>query len=123
MHEMLNGLHSLFAVLGLVTTIAWGALALTRNRPGALGGATRGLYVGAMATTGLSGITGLVVTFLGPWVTMAFPWIGLVIVGIHGFAGKRAKQSVMTGGRPVVLIVLQVAVLLAAGFIMAKKPF
>ena len=121
--EILNQLHNLFAVLAVVTTLVWAVLAIGRNRAGALTGATRAVYATAMATTGLAGVTGLITAVLGPFTAMIFPWVGLVIVALHSEAGKRAKLAVTAGGRPVLLVAVQVVVLLAAGFIMVRKPF
>lgn len=119
----LNHLHSTAAALSLVTTIAWTAGCL--GGPSGMTGTRRLLFITVQATTGLTAVSGLITTFTGPWTAMLFPYLGLVTVAGHGFAGGMAKRSLAMGDRRKALFaaVSQTAFLLAAAGLMAAKPF
>ena len=96
MYAILLKAHVGLAVLALALTLGWAAIvAATTAAPGR---SSRLVYIGAMASTGLVGVTGLIAAFAGGFATMAFPWIGLVAVVGHAVAGARSRRSL--AGRP-----------------------
>jgi hypothetical protein len=118
--------HRGFAILGCLATVAWAALALLptlRNRPAPR--LWKPTYIAAMATTGLSGITGLVVLWMGNWLTFVFPWLGLVAVALHGVAGVRGRKALAVGasGRLATALIVQIVTLIAIYGLMTVKPF
>ena len=71
MYAMLLNAHVGLAVLALVLTLGWAAVVVaTTGAPGRL---SRTVYIGAMASTGLAGVTGVVLALAGGFATMAFP--------------------------------------------------
>ena len=56
---------------------------------------------------------------------MAFPWIGLIAVAGHGFAGARSRRYLATGDAraAIAAVGLQVVLLLVAYAVMTAKPF
>ena len=68
-----------------VVAVFTGAALVTAGSAGR-SGLSRPVYSGAMASTGLAGLTGLILAFAGGFATMAFPWIGLVAVVGHALA-------------------------------------
>ncbi|WP_370677038.1 hypothetical protein [Pleomorphomonas sp. PLEO] len=118
--------HRGFAMLGCLTTVLWAALALLptlrRQSPSRL---WRPAYITAMATTGLSGITGLVVLWMGNWLTFVFPWLGLLAVALHGLAGVRGRKALALGasGPLAIALLVQVVTLIAIYGLMTVKPF
>ena len=56
---------------------------------------------------------------------MAFPWIGLVAVAGHGFAGARSRRFLAAArqGAATAAAALQVVLLLVAYGVMTTKPF
>jgi len=111
------------AVLALALTLGWAAIVVaTTAGPGR---SSRLVYIGAMASTGLVGVTGVIAAFAGGFVTMAFPWIGLVAVAGHGFAGARSRRNLATDrkGAAIAAAALQVVLLLVAYGVMTAKPF
>lgn len=126
MYQALYEAHRGFAILGCLTTVVWAALALLptlRNRPAP--GLWRPTYIAAMATTGLSGVTGLVVLWMGNWLTFVFPWLGLVAVALHGVAGVRGRKALAAGasGRLAIALIVQIVTLIAIYGLMTVKPF
>ena len=118
--------HRGFAILGCLTTVLWAALALwptLQRRPAPR--LWRPTYIAAMATTGLSGVTGLVVLFMGHWLTFVFPWLGLVAVALHGVAGVRGRKALAVGasGRLATALIVQIVTLIAIYGLMTVKPF
>ena len=123
MYALLVKGHVGLAVLALVLTLGWGAIVVaTTAGPGR---SSRLIYVGAMASTGLAGVTGVILAFAGGFVTMAFPWIGLVVVAGHGFAGARSRRYLAADRRPAAIAAaaLQAALLLVAYGVMTAKLF
>lgn len=119
--------HTLTAVLALLLTLIWTAMAW--NSAGAAGqpaGKHKLIYILLRAITGLAGLTGLAVTFIGPWRTMMFPYIGLIAFLVHGVAAaisKRTFADTQQGARRQLALMVQIAALLLAAYIMAVKPF
>ena len=118
--------HRGFAILGCLATVAWAALALLptlRNRPAPR--LWKPTYIAAMATTGLSGVTGLVVLWMGNWLTFVFPWLCLVAVALHGVAGVRGRKALAVGasGRLATALIVQIVTLIAIYGLMTVKPF
>ncbi|MCG5242310.1 hypothetical protein [Azospirillum doebereinerae] len=124
MYDVAMMLHRLTAVLAILGTLVWAFGALRGAAPG-LTARRKGLYVAAMASTGIAGLTGLAVTFAGPWASMLFPYLGLAAVAGHGVAGGMAKRAVIAGSRKTVAgaVAIQVVMLLVASYLMAVKPF
>lgn len=126
MYAALFGAHHGFAMLGVLLTLAWAALApLPAGSPLARPLFRRTAYIGAMATTGLSGITGLVLIWLGGWLTFVFPWLGLAGVALHGVAGVRSRKALAAGAKRELLAALtvQILTLLVIYWLMMEKPF
>ena len=123
MYALLLNAHVGLAVLALLLTLGWGAFVVAAKA--APGRWSRLAYVGAMASTGLVGVTGVIAAFAGGFATMAFPWIGLVAVVGHGVAGARSRR-LLVGNRKAAAIAAaasQVALLLVAYGVMTAKPF
>jgi hypothetical protein len=115
--------HVGLAVLALVLTLGWGAIVVAATA--GPGRSPRLVYIGAMASTGLVGVTGVIAAFAGGFATMAFPWIGLVAVAGHGFAGARSRRSLAADRKraAIAAAALQAALLLVAYGVMTAKPF
>lgn len=118
--------HRGFAMLGCLTTVLWAILALAptlRHRPPSR--LWRPLYIAAMATTGLAGITGLVVLWIGNWLTFVFPWLGLLAVALHGVAGVRGRKALAIGasGPLATALTVQIVTLIVIYGLMTTKPF
>ena len=127
MYTMFNHSHQGLALLSLLLTLGWAAMVLLAPRTVAtLGRPQRLCYIGAMATTGLVGVTGLLLGLLqGSWMTMLFPWLGLAAVIGHGIAGVRSRKTLIAGQKAaaVVAVIVQVLLLVAAYGLMTVKPF
>ena len=128
MYTAFNHGHQGLALLSLLLTIAWaGAVLFAPRVNAALGRTQRLFYVGAMAATGLAGVTGLALVMLGQgaWLTLLFPWLGLVAVIGHGIAGVRSRKALMAGNKTLatVAVVVQILLLVAAYGLMTVKPF
>ncbi len=123
MYGLLLMSHMGLAVLALLLTLGWAALVVAAKA--GPGRSSRPVYVGAMASTGLAGVTGVVLAFAGGFATMAFPWIGLVAVAGHGFAGARSRRFLAAArqGAATAAAALQVVLLLVAYGVMTTKPF
>lgn len=121
MYTALKHSHMLLAVLTLLTSllftvIAWNA---TPGRKSTL------WYVLTRICGGLAALTGLAVTFVGPWRHMTYPYIGLIIYVIHGLCCGFAKRQ-LTAPSPSlrrVLLTVQLLALLALTGLMGAKPF
>lgn len=114
-------------MMSVLLTLLWAlAVAVAPGIGGAVSGRSRRLaYVGAMASTGLTGVTGLGLIAVGSWLTLIFPWLGLVAVIGHGIAGARGRRA-LSGGRKraaVASSILQILFLAAAYGVMTVKPF
>ncbi len=115
-------------MLARLRTLGGAAVVRCAPRPSAgLGGVQRLFYIGAMAGTGLAGVSGLVLVALamGAWLALLFPWLGLVAVAGHGFAGVRSRKALVAGNKAtaVVAVVVQILLLVAAYGLMTVKPF
>ena len=126
MYIALSAAHRGFAILGCLTTVVWAALALLptlRNRPAP--GLWRPTYIAAMATTGLSGVTGLVLMWMGNWLTFVFPWLGLAAIALHGVAGVRGRKALAIGaaGPLAIAVTVQIVTLIVIYGLMTVKPF
>jgi hypothetical protein len=116
--------HSLSAALALLITLVWTALAWNSAKPGSAAvGLRKAVYIANRAITGIAGITGLLITFVGPWREFIFPYVGLAAFVVHGLfaaASKRAlgsDKSLWLRGT----LLAQIAALLLASAVMATK--
>ncbi|SFB74293.1 hypothetical protein [Tropicimonas isoalkanivorans] len=126
MYTAFSEAHRGFAMLGCLTTVLWALAALIptiRHRPAPR--LWRPLFIAAMATTGLSGLTGLVVLFFGGWLSFIFPWLGIVAIALHGMAGARGRKALEAGaaGPLAVALTVQILALVVAYALMIAKPF
>lgn len=118
--------HSGLAMLSIIATLAWAVAAwLLPAAFGVFRRAQKLTYVAAMASTGLTGLSGLGITALGGWWPAVFPWLGLAAVVCHGIAGVRAKKALLGGSRLALggALVVQIAVLVGIFGLMTVKPF
>jgi tryptophan synthase alpha subunit len=127
MYEILNEAHKGLAMLSVVLTLCWTFVVLVASRTSSLelAGLRRLTYVGAAASTGLVGVTGLIVMAMGSWLAMVFPWVGLVAVAGHGVAGARSRKALMAGNKGIAIgsAILQIVLLVLAYGLMTIKPF
>jgi len=127
MYKLFNHGHQGLAMLSLLLTIGWAVVVLLAPRvTAALGRTQRLFYIGAMVATGLAGVSGLVLVLLqSSWMALLFPWLGLVAVAGHGFAGARSRKALLAGKKPVAIaaVVVQILLLIAAYGLMTVKPF
>lgn len=127
MYTMFNHSHQGLALLSLLLTLGWaGVVMFAPQGLGGLGGVRRLCYVGAMALTGLVGVTGLLLMLVNSaWMSLLFPWLGLAAVVVHGFAGVRSRKALLAGnkGTAVVAVIVQILLLVAAYGLMTVKPF
>lgn len=118
--------HSGLAMLSLIATIFW-AISVYVGQAGtkAYGSFQKISYISAMATTGLTGIIGLIATLMGPFMATFFPWIGLAVIALHGVLGARSRKAyVINDASPALtLAVLQVVCLIVVYYLMVAKPF
>lgn len=121
MYATLKHSHMLFAVLTLLLSVAYLAMAW---KPTPAGKSTL-IYVFARIFGGIAALTGLGVTFVGPWQHMMYPYIGLILYVVHGlcigFAKRSAQPSQINMRRT--LLVLQFVALIALTGLMGAKPF
>lgn len=127
MYIALKHAHTLTAALAVLLTVIWSIWAW-RSRTAATGlaGKDKAIYVAHRIVAGLAGITGLAVTFVGPWRAMLFPYIGLAAFVMHGLAAgasKRFFSSEADAAKRRVALLIQVAALGISAFAMAAKPF
>lgn len=121
MYTALKHSHMLLAVLTLLLAVGFAALAwqATPARKSAL------VYVCTRIFGGLAALTGLAITFVGPWQQMMYPYIGLVLFVVHGLSAGFAKRTSaveqLTLRRG--LLALQLLILVALCALMAIKPF
>lgn len=121
MYTVLKHSHMLFAVLTLLVSTVYLLMAW---KPLPSGKSTL-LYVFARIFGGLAALTGLGVTFAGPWQHMMYPYIGLILYVVHGLCIGFAKRSSAPGklGLRRGMLVLQLLMLLALTGLMGAKPF
>lgn len=121
MYIALKHSHMLLAVLTFVMSIAYLAMAW---KPTPAAKSTL-VYVFARIFGGLAALTGLGVTFVGPWQQMMYPYIGLILYAIHGLClgfAKRSSTPQQLGLRHT-LLVSQLLILVALTGLMGAKPF
>lgn len=126
MYIAMKQAHTLTAALTVLLTVIWSVWAW-RSRTGVSGltGWDKAIYVAHRVVAGLAGITGLAVTFAGPWRAMVFPCIGLAAFVVHGLAAgasKRFFSSEADAAKRRAALLIQVAALGISGFVMAVKP-
>jgi hypothetical protein len=123
MYVILLSAHVGLAVLALLLTLGWASFVVAATA--APGRSSRLVYIGAMASTGLVGVTGVIAAFAGGFATMAFPWIGLVAIIGHGVAGVRSRRDLAENRRGAAIAAagLQVVLLLVAYGVMTAKLF
>ena len=121
MYTALKHSHMLLAVLTLLLSIAFAAMAF---KPTPAGKSTL-VYVLTRIFGGLAALSGLAITFVGPWQHMMYPYVGLILYVVHGLCigfAKRANTPAQLGARRTLLIA-QVAALCALTVLMRLKPF
>ncbi|HIE1388023.1 TPA: hypothetical protein ACXJSN_003248 [Pseudomonas aeruginosa] len=128
MYIALKHSHLLTAVLSLLLTVAWSFLAWNGGKgdPAGPSGGKKATYIAHRAVAGLMGLTGLAVTFVGPWQFMLFPYVGLALFLVHGMAAtmsRRVFASEHGATRRRVALLVQVVALLLAFYLMRAKPF
>jgi len=128
MYELVNQSHKGFAILSLLLSFGWLGLVLSAPRTAApIRRGAKLAYIGAMASTGLVGLSGLALAGLasGAWLKVWFPWLGLVAVVAHGICGVQSRKALVTGDwiRARIAVTLQVSLLIAAYGLMTVKPF
>ena len=113
--------HTLLAVLALLASILFTFMAW-KSTPAAK---STLVYVLTRIFGGLAALTGLVVTFVGPWQHMSYPYIGLILYALHGLCAGFAKRQLKapTPGLRRVLLTAQLILLIATAGIMGAKPF
>ena len=123
MYAMLLKSHAGLAGLALLLTLGWAAFVIVAKASS--GRSSRLVYIGAIASTGLVGLTGIILAFAGGFATSAFPWVGLVAVAGHGVAGARSRRFLAADrkGAAIAVAALQVVLLLVAYGVMTAKPF
>lgn len=121
MYTALKHSHMLLAVLTLLVSIAFLVMAW---KPTPAAKSTL-VYVFARIFGGLAALTGLAVTFVGPWQQMMYPYIGLILYVVHGLCIGFAKRCLTTQqlGMRRGLLLAQLIVLLALTGLMGAKPF
>lgn len=124
MYTALFEIHRGLSILGCITTVAWAVAALWP----ALRAQRRiwkPLYAAAASTVGLAGVVGLILAWMGGWLTFFFPWIGFAGVWLHGMAGVRGRRAMAAGanGTLAACLFIQVATLIGLYGLMTVKPF
>lgn len=126
MYIALKHSHTLTAVLTVLLTVIWSIWAWrSRIDVTAPAGKDKAIYYAHRIVAGLAGITGLAVTFAGPWRAMLFPYIGLVAFVVHGLAAGASKRffaSEADAAKRQVALLLQISALVISAFVMAIKP-
>jgi hypothetical protein len=125
MYTALKHTHLLTAVLSLLLTVLWSALAWRARSTGDLRGRARAVYIIHRASAGLAGLSGLAVTFIGPWRLMLFPYVGLAAFIAHGLAASVSRRSLGAGQDAVrrTALLAQIAALLFSAYVMSAKTF
>ena len=119
LYTALKHSHVLFAVLTILLSIAYLCLAW-EIKPG---GKSTLVYVFTRIFGGIAALTGLGVTFVGPWQHMMYPYIGLILYVMHGLSIGFAKRSTKPAGSRRFLLVFQLLLLLGLTGLMGAKPF
>lgn len=121
MYTALKHSHLLLAVLTVLVAVFFtaGAWKLVPSAKSKL------WYVLTRIFGGLAAVTGLAVTFVGPWQQMMYPYIGLIVFALHGtFCGFAKRQ--LTAANPTtrrVLLAAQLLALLITTALMRAKAF
>lgn len=119
MYTALKHSHMLFAVLTLLLSLAYLVIAW---KPVPSGKSTL-TYICTRIFGGIAALTGLAVTFVGPWQHMMFPYIGLILYVVHGLCVGFAKRSVDPIRTRRILLLLQLLALIVMTGLMSAKPF
>lgn len=121
MYLALKHSHSLLAMLSLLCALLFTAMAW-KQQPAAK---AQLWYVLTRISGGLAALTGLAITFVGPWQHMVYPYIGLILYVVHGVCAGFAKRQ-LGDTAPLtrrVMLLSQLLLLLATAGIMGSKPF
>lgn len=126
MYIAFKHVHLLTAALSMLLTVIWSLLAWKgcARTERVLAGKTKAIYITHRVVAGLAGITGLAVTFIGPWQMMLFPYIGLVAFVAHGIAATVSKRTFADEHRAAkrqAALLVQIAALLLSAYVMATK--
>jgi uncharacterized membrane protein SirB2 len=121
MYIALKHSHMLLAVLTFLLSIAYLLMAWKATPAGK----STLVYVLTRIFGGIAALTGLGVTFAGPWQHMMYPYIGLILYVVHGLCigfAKRCGAASQLGLRRG-LLVAQLLALVALTGLMGAKPF
>ena len=121
MYIALKHSHMLLAVLSLLCALLFALLAW-KPLPSAKAALW---YVLTRITGGLAALTGLAITFVGPWQHMVYPYVGLTLYIVHGVCAGFAKRM-LTDPAPNTrraMLAAQLLFLVATAGIMGSKPF
>lgn len=121
MYLALKHSHMLLAVLSLLCALLFTATAW-KQQPA---GKTPLWYVLTRISGGLAALTGLAITFVGPWQHMVYPYIGLVLFVVHGLCATFSKRLLSDPAAATrrTLLAAQLLFLVATAGIMSTKPF
>lgn len=127
MYFGLKHAHTFSAVLLIFLTAVWTIVAWHYRPEGSrLAGKTKGIYIGQRIIAGVTAVTGVMVTFAGPWQMMIFPYIGLMAFFVYELAAGASKRFISSGyaatNRRAALL-LQLTTLVVSAHVMATKPF
>lgn len=121
MYTALKHSHLLLAVLTLLLSIAFAVMAwqLSPARK------TTFVYIFTRVFGGLAAITGLAVTFVGPWQHMTYPYLGLILYVVHGLCAGFARRALAPQQLALrkTLLIGQLTALLVMTALMGAKPF
>ena len=124
MLNAIDGAHRGFAYLSLLLSLAWIAVVLTAKPEGGVTRPARIVYAAGMASTGFLALAGLALVFVGSWLGTAFPWIGMIVVGLYGFVGAISRRSLQEGRKTEAAVgsVVMLILLIFGYGIMVLKP-
>lgn len=125
MYLILKHGHWLTAALTALLTLIWLPLAWG-GRGGVLAGPLKVGYIAHRAVAGLAALSGLALTFMGPWHALIFPYLGFAAFLIHEVAAAASRRrfgiAEQAGQRRAALVVQLLALGLIV-YVMEVKPF
>lgn len=123
MLDVFDEAHKGLAYLSLLLSVGWIGVTLAADAAKGVTRAARLVYAGCMASTGLLALAGLALVFYGPWLGTAFPWIGLIVVGLYGFVGATSRRALQAGRKQEAVagsIVMLILLLFGYGMMVLK---